>query len=140
MNTILKVDHPRTIPSKLCLIQFSGFRGEDINVKIYDEWWRIGWTPSDGKNLHDLWATIPKININLISVPMIFVLKKRMSTRNIAQKPCCLQMDDNIDNRLIILCDHKVFALVYKLEVLWAKLTQQYPTSSLFGLTYISLN
>ena len=34
-DTILKVDHPRTIPAKFALIWFSGFRGEDLNVIFY---------------------------------------------------------------------------------------------------------
>jgi hypothetical protein len=29
-DTILKRDHPRTIPAKFALIWFSGFRGEDL--------------------------------------------------------------------------------------------------------------
>jgi hypothetical protein len=33
-DTILKGDHPRTIPAKFALIRFSGFR-EDINVIFY---------------------------------------------------------------------------------------------------------
>ena len=35
-DTILKWDYPRTIPAKFGLIWFSGFRGEDLNVKVYD--------------------------------------------------------------------------------------------------------
>jgi hypothetical protein len=34
-DTILKGDHPRTIPEKFVLIWFSGFRGEDLNVIFY---------------------------------------------------------------------------------------------------------
>jgi hypothetical protein len=34
-DTILKGDHPRTIPAKFVLIWFSGFRGEDLNVIVY---------------------------------------------------------------------------------------------------------
>jgi hypothetical protein len=34
-DTILKGDHPRTIPSKFAWIWFSGFRGEDLNVIFY---------------------------------------------------------------------------------------------------------
>jgi hypothetical protein len=34
-DTILKGDHPRTIPAKIALIWFSGFRGEDLNVIFY---------------------------------------------------------------------------------------------------------
>ena len=34
-DTILKGDHPRTIPAKFVLIWFSGFRGEDLNVIFY---------------------------------------------------------------------------------------------------------
>jgi hypothetical protein len=35
-DTILKWDYPRTIPAKFGLIWFSGFRGEDLNLKVYD--------------------------------------------------------------------------------------------------------
>jgi hypothetical protein len=35
-DTILKGDHPRTIPAKFGLIWFSGFRGEDLNVILYE--------------------------------------------------------------------------------------------------------
>ena len=34
-DTILKRDHPRTIPAKCALIWFNGFRGEDLNVIFY---------------------------------------------------------------------------------------------------------
>jgi hypothetical protein len=34
-DTILKRDHPTTIPAKFSLIWFSGFRGEDLNVIFY---------------------------------------------------------------------------------------------------------
>jgi hypothetical protein len=34
-DTILKGDHPRTIPAKFALIWFSGFRREDLNVIFY---------------------------------------------------------------------------------------------------------
>jgi hypothetical protein len=34
-DTILKGTHPRTIPARLGLIWFSGFRGEDLNVIFY---------------------------------------------------------------------------------------------------------
>jgi hypothetical protein len=36
LETILKGDHPRTIPAKFDSIWFSSFRGEDLNVKVYD--------------------------------------------------------------------------------------------------------
>jgi len=35
LDTILKGDHPKTIPGKFGLIWFSGFRGEDLNVIVY---------------------------------------------------------------------------------------------------------
>jgi hypothetical protein len=35
LDTILKRDHPTTIPAKFALIWFSGFRGEDLNVIFY---------------------------------------------------------------------------------------------------------
>jgi hypothetical protein len=34
--TLLKGTHTGTIPARLGLIWFSGFRGEDLNVKVYD--------------------------------------------------------------------------------------------------------
>jgi hypothetical protein len=34
-DTILKRDHPTTIPAKFALIWFSSFRGEDLNVIFY---------------------------------------------------------------------------------------------------------
>ena len=34
-DTILKGNHPRTIPAKFALIWFSGFRGKDLNVIFY---------------------------------------------------------------------------------------------------------
>ena len=34
-DTILKGNHPRTIPAKFALIWFSGSRGEDLNVIFY---------------------------------------------------------------------------------------------------------
>ena len=35
-DTILKGTHPRTIFDRFGLIWFKGFRGEDLNVKVYD--------------------------------------------------------------------------------------------------------
>ena len=51
-DIILKGTHPRTIPARFGLIWFRGFRGEDLNVKVYD----VRWTPSDGKSSHGLLA------------------------------------------------------------------------------------
>jgi hypothetical protein len=51
-DTILKGTHPRTIPARSGLIWFRGFRGEVLNVKVYDRQRR---TPSDGKSSHGLW-------------------------------------------------------------------------------------
>ena len=46
-DTILKGTHPTTIPARFGLIWFRGFRGEDLNVKVYDgrmttdaKWWQ----------------------------------------------------------------------------------------------------
>jgi hypothetical protein len=36
LDTILKGTHLGTIPARLGLIWFSSFRGEDLNVKVYD--------------------------------------------------------------------------------------------------------
>ena len=38
-NIILKGDYTRTIITKFGLIWFSGFRGEDLNMKVYDVQW-----------------------------------------------------------------------------------------------------
>ena len=35
-DTILKEIHPTTLPARFGLIWFRGFRGEDLNVKVYD--------------------------------------------------------------------------------------------------------
>jgi hypothetical protein len=35
-DTTLKGTHPRTIPARFGLIWFRSFRGEDLNVKVYD--------------------------------------------------------------------------------------------------------
>jgi hypothetical protein len=35
-DTILKGTHPGTIPGRFGLIWLSGFRGNDLNVKVYD--------------------------------------------------------------------------------------------------------
>jgi hypothetical protein len=40
-----------TIPARFGLIWFRGFRGEDLNVKVYD----VRRMPSDGKSSHGLW-------------------------------------------------------------------------------------
>ena len=50
-DTILKWDYPRIIPARLGVIWFSGFRGEDLNVKVYD----VRQMPSDDKSSHGLW-------------------------------------------------------------------------------------
>jgi hypothetical protein len=46
-DTILKGTHPRTIPAKFGLIWFRGFRGEDLNVKVYN----VRQTPSELKKM-----------------------------------------------------------------------------------------
>ena len=60
LDTILKGTHPRTIPARFGLIWFRGFRGEDLNVKVYD----IQRTPSDGKSSHGLWPGELKTKAN----------------------------------------------------------------------------
>ena len=50
-DTILKGTHPGTIPARFGLIWFRGFRGEDLNVKVYG----VRRMPSDGKSSHGLW-------------------------------------------------------------------------------------
>ena len=54
-DTILKGTHSRTIPAKFGLIRFRGFRGEELNVKVYDVRRTDERTPSDGKSSHGLW-------------------------------------------------------------------------------------
>jgi hypothetical protein len=36
LDIILKGTHPRAIPARFGLIWFRSFRGEDLNVKIYN--------------------------------------------------------------------------------------------------------
>jgi len=50
-DTILKRNHLNTIPAKFGLLWVSGFRGEDLNMKVYN----VPWMPSDGKSSHCLW-------------------------------------------------------------------------------------
>ena len=49
-DTILKGTNPRTIPATFDLIWFRGFRGEDLNVKVYD----VRRT-TDGRTTYDKW-------------------------------------------------------------------------------------
>jgi hypothetical protein len=58
-DTILKGTHP----ARLGLIWFRGFRGEDLNVKVYDIRRR---TPSDGKSSHGLWPGELKMNYEIL--------------------------------------------------------------------------
>jgi hypothetical protein len=63
-DTILKGNHPRTIPAKFALIWFSGFRGEDLNVIFYQNM----------SNLYNQYKSVesktftekPRIDINLL--------------------------------------------------------------------------
>ena len=48
-DIILKGTHPRTIPARFSLIWFRGFRGEDLNVKVYDV------RRTDAKSSSGLW-------------------------------------------------------------------------------------
>ena len=65
-DTILKGDHPRTIPAKFALIWFSGFRGEDLNVIFYQNM----------SNLYNQYKSVgrkkftekPRIYVNLLIV------------------------------------------------------------------------
>ena len=64
-DTNLKGTHPGTIPASLGLTWFSSFRGDDLNVKVYD----VRRTSSDGKSSHGLWPSelkgTLKNNINI---------------------------------------------------------------------------
>ena len=57
-DIIVKGTHPRTIRAKFGLIWLRGFRGEDLNVKVYD----VRRMPSDGKSSHGLWPGELKMN------------------------------------------------------------------------------
>ena len=67
-ETFLKGTHPWTIPARFGLIWFRGFKGEDLNVKVYDGWRR---TSSDGKSSHGLWPGELKKRKKSIFVPAI---------------------------------------------------------------------
>jgi hypothetical protein len=72
-DTILKGTHPRTIPARFGLIWFRGFRGEDLNVKVYDVRRTDGRrTPSDGKSSPGLWPGELKINYS-ICIPIVAI-------------------------------------------------------------------
>ena len=68
-DTILKGTNPGTIPARLGLIWFSGFRGEDLNVKVYDG----RQTPSDDKSSHGLWPGELKMGMVPVS-PLISLI------------------------------------------------------------------
>jgi hypothetical protein len=51
-DTLLKGDHPRTIPAIFALIWFSGFRGKDLNVIFYQNM----------PNLHNLYKSAERKN------------------------------------------------------------------------------
>jgi hypothetical protein len=59
-DTLLKGDHPRTIPAKFALIWFSGFRGEDLNVIVYQNM----------PNLHNLYKLAEREKITFKSFPL----------------------------------------------------------------------
>ena len=80
-DTILKRTHPGTIPARLGLIWFSGFRGEDLNVKVYDvrrtdnDGWRM---PSDGKSSHCLWpGELKTYSVHISESKMIHNARKK---------------------------------------------------------------
>ena len=52
LDTLLKGDHPRTIPAKFALIWFCGFRGEDLNVIFYQNM----------PNLHNWYLSVERKN------------------------------------------------------------------------------
>jgi hypothetical protein len=58
----MKGTHPRTIPARFGLIWFRGYKGEDLNVKVYD----VRRMPSDGKSSHGLWPGELKRNMSLV--------------------------------------------------------------------------
>ena len=51
LNTIFKGGHPRTIPARFDLIWISGFRGKDLNVKVYDVQRTYGRVDDDGHQM-----------------------------------------------------------------------------------------
>ena len=63
-DTILQWDYPRIIPARLGVIWFSGFRGEDLNVKVYD----VRQMPSDGKSSLGLWPGELKIKFSIHNI------------------------------------------------------------------------
>jgi hypothetical protein len=67
LDTILKGNHPETIPARFGLIWFSGFRGEDLNAIFYQNM----------PNLHNRYS--------LICIIGIYQLKEKFhrKTRNI---------------------------------------------------------
>jgi hypothetical protein len=76
-DTILK----GTIPARFGLIWFRGFRGEDLNVKVYD----VRLTPSDGKRpgeLKSAFQPIPPYIFHLIYIGNEYKIKVVMNFRS----------------------------------------------------------
>ena len=59
------------LPTKFRFIWPSGFRGEDLNVEVYD----VRRTPSDGKSSHGLRPGELKTNAKLKTTYIIYMVK-----------------------------------------------------------------
>jgi hypothetical protein len=57
-------DNQRIIPAIFGLIWFRGFRGEDLNVKVYD----VGRTASDDKSSLGLWLCELKKKRSIVTI------------------------------------------------------------------------
>ena len=80
-DTILKETHPRTIPARFGLIRFRGFRGEHLNVKVYDVRrtnWR--WQTTDAKWWQKLKIYIPFIYAKFWICTLPFIYFSRYKT------------------------------------------------------------
>jgi hypothetical protein len=71
-DTILKGTHPRTIPARVGLIWFRGFRGKDLNVIFYQNMPNLHnrYIPfkimSNSPDLHSRWLLLLKMEISSI--------------------------------------------------------------------------
>ena len=74
---ILKGTHPRTIPARFGLIRFRGFRGEDLNVKVYDV------RRTDAKSSHGLLPGELKTISNLKEKLKLYMPSKYAKFRNL---------------------------------------------------------
>jgi hypothetical protein len=141
-DTVLKGTHQGTIPARLGLIWFSGFRGEDLNVKVYDirtmtyERRRM---PSDGKSSHGLWPGELKTfmymcdwGIDFACVSMIFRLNFGTAKESVSVVLSCFSFSPKTYMVITRLCD-KFWSANYATEILTSTISETHKTKKKKG-------